>query len=155
MNDKLAEIGTATPDRIREKDAAGTENRMKVHCPHYQVCEFGKLKARNNRARCYGLLIEAVAETARVALVYKCHLTKKVMTMVINGKNIWHIKPDSVEHKWLSKLMKQQKCQHCDGRVFDAHIFMGRADIYIKCPRDGQQLKHRLAAAGQLNSQKQ
>lgn len=133
----------------------GKEDKLKVRCPHYAVCEFGKLKARNNRDRCYGLLIEAAAETARVALVYKCDKMKEVMMMVIKGNKVWHIKPDSVEHKWLSKLMKPQKCQHCDGRVFDAHIFMGRADIYIKCPRDGQQLTHNMAAAGLLKSQKQ
>lgn len=147
-------------DEIYDENAEGgsvnsKEDMLKVTCPHYAVCEFGKLKAKNNRDRCYGLLIGAAAEAAKVALAYKCILTKKVMTMVVKGNKVWHINPESPECRWLSKLMKPQKCQHCDGRVFDAHIFMGRADIYIKCPRDGQQLTHNLAVAGQLNSQKQ
>lgn len=148
----MAEIGEETPDSSREN---GSAQQLNVRCPHYEECEFGRRKAKNNRPRCYGTLIKAVTESARVALSYKCQLSKRVMPMVINGRNVWHIKPQSSEHNWLIKLMEVKKCQHCDHRVFDAHIFMGRAKIFIKCSKDGQQLVYHLVAAGQQQRQQQ
>lgn len=147
MSDKIDEI-EVSPVCQQEPEAATGAERLKVICPHYAVCEFGKPKGKNNRHRCYGTLVEVEPEATRMTLAYKCDKTKKVMMVVITGRKVWHIKPEAVEYNWLSKMLEPQKCEHCQQRIFDAHVFMGRARIFIKCQRDSRQMQYQLVAKG-------
>lgn len=145
MKDNREKRGAASSDCNRPDEVVA---KLKVVCPYYAVCEFGRQKAKNNRHRCYGTLIEVEATAARLAISYKCDKSKRVMMMVISGDRVWHIKPQSVEYGGLLKLLKPQRCGICERRLFDAHVFMGRAKIQIKCPRDSQEWQYQLLAAG-------
>lgn len=123
-----------------------SRDRVRVICPHYELCPFGKLKPKNNRYRCFGLLIEVEPTAAKLAVEFKCSISGKLMPMVIQKKKIRHIKPDSEEHQALKKLLKPIKCTTCDHRILDVHLFTGAARIHIKCPRDSGQLMYAFGA---------
>lgn len=132
-------------DSRHHRPGADQNPPLRVACPHYDSCKLGKRKAKNNRYRCYGCLIEVVATAVEMAIAYKCPRSNQVIPMVIRDGTIRHLKPEAEEHQRLKKLLKPIKCQNCQQRVFDAHVFYGQARIHIKCHRDKKQLKYDLA----------
>jgi hypothetical protein len=145
MNRKSEDFCEGNADLQQLGEGGQSDRRMRVHCPHHESCPLGKNKPKNSRPRCFGLLIEVVPAAVEMVIVYKCPLSGRVMPMVIRDETIQHLEPETPEHQRLKKLLKPVKCQNCQQRVFDAHVFYGQARIHIKCHRDKKQLKYDLA----------
>lgn len=134
--------GNAQTDQPAE--AVQPDQRLEVHCPHYESCDLGQKKPRNNRYRCYGRPIEVVTAAVEMAIAYKCPYSGRLLPMVIRGGKIRHLQPDTEEHQRLKKLLKPIRCKICQRRIFDAHVFGGQARIHIKCPGDRLELNLKL-----------
>jgi len=110
---------------------------VKVECPHYMMCKFGKTSKSQNRLRCYGVLIYTSIQHGSFVICHKCERTNdRIMLAIKDGKNR-HIKEKSPEFNQFSQLLKPIHCKSCNRRALDAHKVNGVASIHFKCCHDG------------------